>query len=68
MVIKRLEGYFVKSDQTGQNVGGPYPTRAEAQKRERKVAFYNLTHNRAFVNKRPTSYLQLLAQTAAAKK
>jgi len=40
MIVKRKEGYFVISEKTGRNLGGPYKTREEAQKRLRQVEFF----------------------------
>jgi len=40
MIVKRKEGYFVLSEKTGRNLGGPYKTREEAQKRLRQVEFF----------------------------
>jgi len=39
MIIKKAKGYFVKSEK-GKNLGGPYKTRAEAEKRLRQVEFF----------------------------
>ena len=40
MIVKCKEGYFVLSEKTGRNLGGPYKTREEAQKRLRQVEFF----------------------------
>ncbi len=40
MIIKREEGYYVVSEETKKNLGGPYKTRAEAVKRLREVEFF----------------------------
>ena len=40
MIVKKKEGYFVISEKTGRNLGGPYLTRKEAQKRLRQVEFF----------------------------
>jgi hypothetical protein len=40
MIVKRKEGYFVLSEKSGRNLGGPYKTREEAQKRLRQVEFF----------------------------
>ncbi|HQP92079.1 MAG TPA: hypothetical protein PLU24_05330 [Candidatus Omnitrophota bacterium] len=39
MIIKTDKGYMVKSEK-GRNLGGPYKTRDEAQKRLRQVEFF----------------------------
>jgi hypothetical protein len=39
MIRKVKEGYRVLSEK-GKNLGGPYKTRAEAQKRLRQVEFF----------------------------
>ena len=40
MIVKRKEGYFVLSEKTGRNLGGPYITHEEAKKRLRQVEFF----------------------------
>jgi hypothetical protein len=39
MIIKTAQGYMVKSEK-GRNLGGPYPTREEAQRRLRQVEYF----------------------------
>jgi len=39
MIVKRNGKYFVKSE-SGKNLGGPYKTRAEAEKRLRQVEWF----------------------------
>jgi hypothetical protein len=40
MISKSKQGYTVKSEKTGRNLGGPYKTREEAKKRLRQVEFF----------------------------
>jgi hypothetical protein len=40
MIRKTSDGYKVLSEKTGKSLGGPYKTRAEAQKRLRQVEFF----------------------------
>ena len=40
MIVKREDGYYVISEKTEKNLGGPYKTRAEAEKRLRQVEFF----------------------------
>ncbi|HEX5482880.1 MAG TPA: hypothetical protein VFZ08_09680 [Terriglobia bacterium] len=40
MIKKVKEGYKVVSEKTGKNLGGPYKTKEEAQKRLRQVEFF----------------------------
>lgn len=40
MITKRKDGYYVLSEKTRRNLGGPYKTRAEAAKRLRQVEFF----------------------------
>ncbi len=40
MIIKRKAGYFVLSERTKRNMGGPYKTREEALKRLRQVEYF----------------------------
>lgn len=40
MIVKRKNGYYVLSEKTKRNLGGPYKTRAEAVKRLRQVEFF----------------------------
>jgi hypothetical protein len=40
-MIKKLKGgYKVVSEKTGKNLGGPYKTKEEAEKRLRQVEFF----------------------------
>jgi len=47
MIVKEKEGYRVKSEK-GKNLGGPYKTKAEAQKRLQQVEY--------FKHKKPTKH------------
>ena len=40
MITKRKNGYYVLSEKTHKNLGGPYVTRAGALKRLRQVEFF----------------------------
>lgn len=40
MIVKRKTGYFVLSERTKRNLGGPYKTRAEAVKRLQQVEYF----------------------------
>jgi hypothetical protein len=40
MIIRRRKGYFVISESTGRNLGGPYKTKEQAKKRLRQVEFF----------------------------
>ncbi len=40
MIVKRKAGYFVLSETTRRNLGGPYKKREEAVKRLRQVEFF----------------------------
>ncbi|HSX40624.1 MAG TPA: hypothetical protein VLF68_03340 [Candidatus Saccharimonadales bacterium] len=40
MIVKRKDGYFVLSEKTKRNLGGPYKTKEEAQKRLRQVEYF----------------------------
>ncbi len=40
MIVKRQKGYFVISEKTRRNLGGPYKSREEALKRLRQVEFF----------------------------
>jgi hypothetical protein len=39
MIVKRKEGYFVKSKE-GKNLGGPYKNRLEAMRRLKQIEFF----------------------------
>ena len=39
MIVKTVKGYAVRSEK-GKNLGGPYKTKEEAQKRLRQVEFF----------------------------
>jgi hypothetical protein len=40
MIVKRKDGYYVLSEKTRKNLGGPYKTRPEAVKRLGQVEFF----------------------------
>ncbi len=40
MIVKKKDGYYVISEKTKKNLGGPYKTREEAEKRLRQVEFF----------------------------
>jgi hypothetical protein len=40
MIKKVKAGYKVLSEKTGKNLGGPYKTKEEAEKRLRQVEFF----------------------------
>lgn len=40
MIVKRENGYYVLSEKTKSNLGGPYKTREEAEKRLRQIEFF----------------------------
>lgn len=40
MIVKRKTGYFVLSEKTRKNLGGPYKTKEEAEKRLRQVEYF----------------------------
>jgi len=40
MIVKRKNGYYVLSEKTKKNLGGPYSTRDEAVKRLQQVEFF----------------------------
>ena len=44
MIKKVKSGYKVVSEKTGKNLGGPYKTKAEAEKRLRQVQYFK--HNK----------------------
>lgn len=39
-IVKRKDGYYVLSEKTRRNLGGPYRTMAEAKKRLRQVEYF----------------------------
>ena len=40
MIVKRKSGYFVLSEKSRRNLGGPYKTREEAAHRLRQVEYF----------------------------
>ena len=40
VIVKKKNGYYVLSEKTRKNLGGPYATREEAKKRLRQVEFF----------------------------
>ncbi len=40
MIVKRKKGYYVLSEKTRKNLGGPYKTRAAAVKRLGQVEYF----------------------------
>jgi hypothetical protein len=46
MVIKKPKGFFVVSEKTGRNLGGPYKSEDEAKKRLKQVEFFKVKEKR----------------------
>lgn len=44
-IVKREDGYHVVSESGGKNLGGPYKTRGEAEKRLAQVEYFKHTSN-----------------------
>jgi len=40
MIIKKKKGYYVVSERTHRNLGGPYKTKAEALRRLKVVEYF----------------------------
>lgn len=40
MIVKRSDGYYVLSEKSKRNLGGPYKTKEEAVKRLQQVEFF----------------------------
>lgn len=40
MIVKRKKGYYVLSEKTRRNLGGPYKTKKEAKKRLQQVEYF----------------------------
>ena len=40
MIEKKDDGYYVVSEKSEKNLGGPYKTRAEAEKRLKQVEYF----------------------------
>ncbi len=40
MIVKRKDGYFVISEKSKRNLGGPFKTEDEAKKRLRQVEYF----------------------------
>jgi hypothetical protein len=40
MIVKKKDGYYVISEKAHRNLGGPYKTKAEAQKRLQQVEYF----------------------------
>lgn len=40
MIVKRKDGYYVLSEKTKRNMGGPYKTEEEAKRRLRQVEYF----------------------------
>ena len=40
MIVRRKAGYFVLSEKTRRNLGGPYQSKDEAKKRLRQVEYF----------------------------
>jgi len=43
MIVKRKAGYYVLSEKTRRNLGGPYPTKQAAKKRLQQIEFFKRT-------------------------
>ena len=40
MIVKRANGYYVVSEKSKKNLGGPYRNRSQAAKRLRQVEYF----------------------------
>jgi len=40
VIVKKKDGYYVLSEKTKRNMGGPYKTRKEAVKRLQQVEYF----------------------------
>lgn len=40
MVVSKKGGFYVISEKTGRNLGGPYKSKAEAEQRLKQVEFF----------------------------
>ena len=40
MIVKKKDGYYVLSEKPKRNLGGPYKTKEEAEKRLRQVEYF----------------------------
>jgi hypothetical protein len=40
MIVKKKDGYYVVSEKTGRNLGGPYKSKEKAKERLRQVEFF----------------------------
>jgi hypothetical protein len=40
MIVKRKDGYYVLSEKSRKNLGGPYKTKKEAKKRLQQVEYF----------------------------
>lgn len=40
MIVKRKDGFYVLSEKTHRNLGGPYQTKEKAKKRLRQIEFF----------------------------
>jgi hypothetical protein len=40
MIVKRKKGYYVLSEKSRKNLGGPYKTKKEAKKRLQQVEYF----------------------------
>lgn len=40
MIVKKKDGYYVLSEKSKKNLGGPYKTKDEAVKRLRQVEYF----------------------------
>jgi hypothetical protein len=45
MIVKKKDGYYVLSEKTKRNLGGPYETKEEAKKRLKQVEFFKHKRN-----------------------
>jgi hypothetical protein len=40
MIREKKNGFYVMSEKTGRSLGGPYPNKEEAERREKLVEFF----------------------------
>lgn len=46
MIRAKRDGFYVVSEKTGKNLGGPYKSREEAFKRLRQIEFFKLSQSK----------------------
>lgn len=59
MIVSKPDGYYLYSKDGNKKLGGPYPSRDGAIKREKQVQYFKSQKGAAFIRKRASKLLDM---------